>query len=126
MAHTLKLLLVDDEREFAVTLAERLQLRGFSATVCYDGENALQRVQEEEFDLVLLDVMLPGQSGLTVLRRIRELRPGLPVVLLTGHAHAGDGIEGMKQGARAYLGKPVDLQELLDVLTEISREARCG
>ena len=115
-------LLVDDEAEFASTLAERLNLRNFSASVALDGESALARLGKEHFDLVLLDVMLPGMHGIDVLKRIKDLSPELPVVLLTGQAGAKDGIEGMKQGARAYLTKPVDLRELLDVFESLEKE----
>ncbi|MDR0239039.1 MAG: response regulator [Deltaproteobacteria bacterium] len=116
--------MVDDERDFALTLAERLELRGFTPSVAFDGESALERVRGEHFDLVLLDVMLPGLSGLTVLRRIREMQPGLPVVLLTGNAGAKDGAEGIQQGARACINKPLDLQELLSLFAEIAKESR--
>lgn len=115
------ILLVDDEAEFASTLAERLKLRGFSATVALDGENALKILETEPADLVLLDVMLPGMHGIEVLRRIRERLPELPVILLTGQAGAKDGIEGMKQGARGYLSKPVDLRELLELFDGIQQ-----
>ena len=120
----LKLLMVDDEKEFALTLAERLELRGFAPSVVFDGESALERVRGEHFDLVMLDVILPGISGLTALRRIHEINPGLPVVLLTGNTNSKDGIEGMKQGARAYINKPVELQELLSLFAEIEKESR--
>lgn len=113
------ILLVDDEAEFASTLAERLILRNFSASVALDGETALKRIAADPVDLVLLDVMLPGMHGIEVLRRIRETRPELPVILLTGQAGARDGIEGMKQGAKGYLTKPVDLRELLDLFAAI-------
>lgn len=122
----MKILMVDDEQEFASTLAERLQLRGYSPTVVFDGESAIARVREDVFDLVLLDVMLPGVHGLTVLRRIREIAPDVPVVLVTGNTSSKDGIEGMKQGARAYINKPVDLQALLALFTEIAQEGRHG
>lgn len=116
------ILLVDDEAEFASTLAERLHLRGFSASVALDGEAALAILAEkgpDSFDLMLLDVMLPGMDGIEVLRRIREAGSRLPVILLTGRSGAKEGIEGMKQGAAGYLTKPVDLQELLDLFAEI-------
>ena len=112
-------LIVDDEAEFATTLAERLKLRGYEASVALDGESALKRLESVHADIVLLDVMLPGMHGIEVLRRIRELKPELPVILLTGQAGAKDGIEGMKQGARGYLGKPVDLGELLEVFASL-------
>ncbi|MCL1985603.1 MAG: response regulator [Betaproteobacteria bacterium] len=119
-----KLLMVDDEKEFALTLAERLKLRGFVPSVVFDGESALEHVREEHFDLVLLDVMLPGMNGLTVLRLIQEMAPDLPVVLLTGNSSPEDGIEGVKAGARAYINKPVILQELLSLFAEIEKERR--
>ena len=122
---SLKLLMVDDEKDFALTLAERLELRGFIPSVLFDGESALARVRDgEHFDLVLLDVMLPGKSGLEILRGIHEMRPGLPVVLLTGNTSAKDGVEGMKRGARACINKPVDLRELLSLFAEIAKENR--
>ena len=110
------ILLIDDEVEFAVTLAERLTLRGYAASVAADGEEGLARLEQENFDFVLLDMMLPGIRGLDVLQRIRQKQPNLPVILLTGNAAAKDGIQGMKQGARGYLIKPVDLQELLELI----------
>jgi len=120
----LRLLMVDDEKEFVLALAERLELRGFSPTISFDGESALEHVQKGHFDLVLLDVMLPGMNGLTVLRRIHETDPKLPVVLLTGNASSREGAEGMQLGARACLDKPVDLQKLLSLFTEINKEKR--
>jgi DNA-binding response OmpR family regulator len=118
--------MVDDEKEFALTLAERLELRGFTLSVVFDGESALERVREEHFDLVMLDVMLPGMNGLAVLRRIHEMQPDLPVVLLTGNTCSEDGVEGRKQGARACINKPVDLQELLSLFAEIAKESPHG
>jgi len=117
-----KLLMVDDEKDFALTLAERMELRGLSASVVFDGVSALQRVREEYFDLVMLDVMLPGMNGLEVLRRIREINPELPVLLLTGNTNSRDCLEGMQQGARACINKPVDLRALLSLFAEIEKE----
>lgn len=110
------ILLIDDEVEFAATLAERLTLRGYTAIVAPDGEEGLARLEHDRFDFVLLDMLLPGIRGLDVLHRIRQTWPDLPVILLTGNATAKGGIQGMKEGARGYLMKPVDLQELLDLI----------
>lgn len=115
-------LIVDDETEFAVTLADRLALRDYSAFVAADGESALKQIAKKAFDLVLLDVMLPGMHGIEVLKRIREQQPHLPVILLTGQAGARDGIEGMKHGAKGYLNKPVDLGELLELAEQLNKE----
>ena len=115
----LNLLLVDDEEDFALTLAQRLGLRGVSAAVAFDGESALTSLQQKQFDLVVLDVHLPGASGLSILRRIREEHPDLPVVLLTGNTGAEDAALGMKQGAQACLTKPLELQEFLALLARL-------
>lgn len=114
------ILLVDDEAEFASTLAERLNLRDFSASVALDGASALARIASDSFDLMLLDIMLPGMDGIEILKRTRELKPDLPVILLTGQAGTKDGIEGMKQGAKGYLTKPVDLGELLELIADLT------
>ena len=113
------ILLVDDEIEFVSTLAERLGLRGYTTAATYDGESALVHLSAQPVDLVLLDVMLPGMHGIEVLRRIRTLFPKIAVILLTGQAGAKDGIEGMKQGAKGYLSKPIDLSELLELIGSI-------
>ena len=119
----LSILLVDDEVEFASTLAERLSLRGYTTAYVTDGESALTRLAAQSSDLVLLDVMLPGLHGIEVLRRIRERFSAVAVILLTGQAGTKDGIEGMKQGALGYLSKPVDLNELLDLIGSLNSEA---
>jgi Response regulator containing CheY-like receiver, AAA-type ATPase, and DNA-binding domains len=115
----LSILLVDDEVEFVSTLAERLELRGYKTATVHDGEDALVHLSAHPADMVLLDVMLPGMHGIEVLRRIRALFPQIPVILLTGQAGARDGIEGMKQGAKGYLSKPVDLNELLELVVNV-------
>jgi len=115
----LSILLVDDEVEFVSTLAERLGLRGYKTTTVHNGEDALVHLSAHPADIVLLDVMLPGMHGIEVLRRIRALFPQMPVILLTGQAGARDGIEGMKQGAKGYLSKPVDLSELLELVVNV-------
>lgn len=115
---TWNILLADDEVEFVTTLAERLELRGITTRVAYDGKSALQEVVKHVPQAVVLDVMMPGISGLETLQRIREEHPKLPVILLTGQGRTRDGIEGMQLGASAYLMKPLDLQELMRTLEE--------
>ena len=112
------ILLVDDEVEFISTLAERLELRGVNARVTYDGESALKAVAENEPQVMVLDVMMPGMKGLDVLQRVREEHPAVQVILLTGQGKTRDGIEGMRYGAFAYLMKPLDLEELIHTLGE--------
>lgn len=112
------ILLVDDEVEFISTLAERLELRGVNVRVTYDGESALKAVAENEPQVMVLDVMMPGMKGLDVLQRVKEEHPRVRVILLTGQGKTRDGIEGMRYGAFAYLMKPLDLEELIHTLGE--------
>lgn len=111
---TIRILLVDDESDFVNTLAERLEIRGLSVTVAPDGETGLAILDDENFDVVVLDLLMPGISGLDVLRQMRDLKNPTPVILLTGHGSTKEGMEGVKLGAFDYLMKPVDIQELLE------------
>ncbi len=110
----IKILLVDDEVEFTSTLAERLEIRGFIAKIAEDGEVGISMVQNEGFDVVILDLMMPGLSGLETLKQMKAINNDLPVILLTGHGSAKEGVEGMKLGAFDYLMKPLDINELID------------
>jgi DNA-binding response OmpR family regulator len=109
----LKVLLVDDEQEFADTLAQRLKMRGFDVQIAADGERALNLVGVDPPQVVILDVVLPGMSGLDVLKQIKARNPRLQVILLTGKGSTRDGITGMQLGAYDYLIKPLDIEELV-------------
>ena len=114
----LRVLLVDDEEDFVTTLAERLTLRGIDTDVAFTGEGALARVGEKTPDVMILDLMMPGLSGLDVLRQTKEKSPDVPVILLTGRGSTREGIEGMKQGAFDYLMKPIDIEDLIEKIKE--------
>ncbi|MDD3472473.1 MAG: response regulator [Syntrophaceae bacterium] len=111
---SLKVMLVDDEQEFAITLAERLRMRGIETITAFDGEEALKLIVGDKPDVVVLDIMMPGMSGLQVLGKIAEIHPGIPVILLTGIGSTTEGIAGMKIGAHDYLMKPIQIEELID------------
>lgn len=113
-----KILVVDDEEEFATTLAERLVLRGMNARTAFDGHAALEQLEQELPDVVVLDVMMPGISGLSVLQQIKEKWPQVGVILLTGRGSTQNGIEGMHLGAVDYLMKPIDIDELMDKIKQ--------
>lgn len=113
----LKVMLVDDEQEFATTLAERLRMRGMETVTAFDGEQALRAIGQEKPDVVILDIMMPGMSGLQVLGKITEIAPGTPVILLTGIGSTTEGIAGMKIGAYDYLMKPLQIEELMDKIS---------
>ena len=110
----LRVLIVDDEAELVSALEERLNLRGFEASGVTTGAEALSTIAEMPFDVVLLDLKMPGVGGLEVIRRIKEDRPGLQVILLTGHATLERGIEAIKLGAMDFLEKPAEIQKLME------------
>lgn len=109
----LKLLLVDDEKDFVNTLAERLELRGFQVQTALDGESALKIVETDPPQVVVLDVLMPGLSGLYVLQQMKARVPQIPVILLTGRGSATEGAEGMQLGAYDYLMKPINIDNLI-------------
>jgi len=113
---TEKVLLVDDEEEFIETLAERMRTRGMDVSTTTSGANALQMVDHENYDVVVLDLKMPGIDGLEALKRIKRRRPNIQVVLLTGHATVEKGVEAIKEGALEFLEKPVDLASLTDAI----------
>jgi DNA-binding response OmpR family regulator len=116
--NNLRLLLVDDEEEFASTLAHRLQIRGYPTGVAVDGEEALNLLANNIYDVMVLDLMLPGLSGLDVLQQVKQQYPDLPVIMLTGQGSTREGLAGMRFGAFDFLMKPVDLDELITKITE--------
>ncbi len=121
-----KVLLVDDEEEFVTALGERLQLRGINVSTTTDGDEALRMIESDPPQVVVLDVLMPGLGGLDVLQHIRESRPDLPVILLTGHATTRDGIDGMRLGAFDYLMKPLEIDDLIGKLREAVESTRSG
>lgn len=112
----IRVLIVDDEAELVTALEERLNLRGFEASGVTTGAEALALLGDEPFDVVLLDLKMPGLGGLEVIRRIKEERPGLQVILLTGWGSEEDAKKGQALGAYDYLMKPVKISELVRAL----------
>ncbi len=108
-----RILVVDDEELFLKTIVERLESRGFDVQGVTDGKDCLDLMSRESFEVVVLDVKMAALSGLEVLKQIKEKWPATEVVMLTGHASAETGIEGLKLGAFDYLIKPAPLQELV-------------
>ncbi len=107
-----KVLLVDDEREFVQTLSERLIMRDMGSAVAYDGETALTMIHDDEPEVMILDLKMPGIDGIEVLRKVKESRPEIEVIILTGHGSEADKQICMQLGAFAYLQKPVDINTL--------------
>ena len=110
------ILVVDDEEEFVATLVQRLCKRGWASEGVLTGGAAIARVAANDFSVVLLDMRLPDMDGGQVLQEIKKIRPTSRVVILTGHASASEGEEGIKNGAFDYLLKPVEFETLLEKL----------
>ena len=114
---TCNILLVDDEKTMVKYLSKRLIKKGFEISIAYNGLEALEQVKAADFDVVLLDVLMPGMNGIDTLKEIKKIKPRTEVIMLTGHASVEAGIEGMKAGAFNYIMKPFDPNELV---TEIN------
>ena len=119
-----KVLLVDDEREFVQTLSERLYLRDMGSAVAFSGESALDIIKDDEPEVMLLDLKMPGIDGIEVLRKVKETKPEIEVIILTGHGSENDRKVCMDLGAFAYLHKPVDINLLSETLTKATEKMK--
>jgi len=108
-----RVLVVDDEDDFRATFVKRLEKRNLSVTDAENGEKAMEILEEKLFDVVILDVKMPGMDGIETLREMKRKRPLMEVIMLTGHATVESGVEGMKLGAFDYIMKPVEIDELM-------------
>jgi DNA-binding NtrC family response regulator len=120
----LRVLFVDDEEELVSTVVERLDLRGIEATGAVSGEEALALIERQPFDVVVLDVRMPGLGGLDVIKRIKQSHPDLEVILLSGHGAKEDVEIGLRLGAFDYLQKPVDLKDVIAILHRAAARGR--
>jgi len=119
-----KVLLVDDEREFVQTLSERLYMREMGSAAVYDGESALDMIKEDEPEVMILDLKMPGIDGIEVLRKVKQSHPEIEVIILTGHGSEADRDVCMKLGAYAYLQKPADISLLSETLKKANEKIR--
>ena len=115
-------LLVDDEEQFLQVLSERLTNRGLHVISVTSGEEAVVLVENKNFDAVVVDLAMPGIDGIETTKKIKEKRPDLEIIILTGHATVKAGIEAMKLGAEDFLEKPVDLNVLLERISEAKQK----
>ena len=113
-----KVLLVDDEESFVAILSERLRARDLKVSSASCGEDAVELVDRQEYDAIVLDLAMPGMDGLQTLRKIKENHPEAEIIMLTGHGTLQAGVEAIKLGAGDFLEKPVDLNHLLDKIEE--------
>ena len=116
-----RVLVVEDEKRVARFIQKALTDEGFGVVLCGDGHEALERMRLEPFDAVVLDVMLPGRDGLSVLRALRERLDATPVLILTARGSVAERVEGLNAGADDYLPKPFSMDELVARLRALIR-----
>ena len=118
-----RILVVDDDLELCELLEEYLALKGLRVEAVHDGEGGLEKACEGAYDLIVLDVMLPGRNGFDVLRQLRK-QTGIPVVMLTARGDEVDRIVGLEMGADDYLPKPFNPRELVARIRAVLRRTR--
>src|ERR1700729_3186931 len=109
----LSILLVEDEENLHEALKLNLEMEGYEVSSAYDGVKALKMIEQEYFDLIILDVMLPGADGISIAETIRLKNNDVPVLMLSAKNTSADRVLGLKKGADHYLTKPFNLEELL-------------
>ncbi|MCL2458221.1 MAG: response regulator [Desulfobulbus sp.] len=121
---TLRVLIVDDEDDFRETVVKRLNARKIQAEGAASGIKALEVLKDKDFDVIVLDVKMPGMDGIETLRHVKKLKPETEVIMLTGHASVEFGLKGMQLGAFDYVMKPAPLNELLDTIGQAYNKKR--
>ena len=117
----MRVLIVEDEKRLAETVRDLMEMNGFTADVCYDGESGLDNALSGIYDVMILDVMLPRKDGFTVLRELRKAGGTVPVLMLTARSELADKVTGLDSGADYYLTKPFDSRELLACVNALLR-----
>jgi len=116
------ILLVDDEEQFLKVLSQRLEGRGMKVDTSVSGEVAIKKVKDKTFDAIVLDLAMPGMSGMEALKRIRKENPDVQIIMLTGHGSVEKGVEAIKAGAVDFLEKPADLNKIMEKIMEAKRK----
>lgn len=117
----MKVLVVEDEKSIAGFIQKGLEEQGFRVEVCHDGDAGFERATTQSYDAIVLDIMLPGRDGLSILSNLRQRRNAVPVVLLTARSELGERLEGLNLGADDYLTKPFYVEELVARLHAVTR-----
>ncbi len=119
MDEKIRVLLVDDEEQFVINMARILKVRGFDVSTAFSGFDAVDALKNEVgFDVVILDVKMPGMDGVATLGEIKKWAPDTEVIMLTGHATVSSGTQAMRKGAYDYLMKPCDIEDLVEKINE--------
>ena len=109
-----RVLLVDDEEEFLDIMSERMRNRGMEVVTASSAKEALEKIENDLFDAIILDLMMPDMNGLETIKAIKEKKPELQVILLSGQATLEKGVEAMKLGALDVVEKPADMETLVE------------
>jgi DNA-binding response OmpR family regulator len=117
----MRVLVVEDEKKTAAFVRKALQAEGFAVDVCHNGEEAWSAARMTPFDAIVLDVMLPGRDGLSLLRQLRERQNTTPVLLLSARGEVNERVEGLNAGADDYLAKPFVIAELVARVRALGR-----
>ena len=117
----MRLLVVEDEKKTASFIRKALQAEGFAVDVCHNGDDGLAAARATPFDAIVLDIMLPGRDGLSLLRQLRETRHTTPVLLLSARGEVNERVEGLNAGADDYLPKPFVIAELVARVRALGR-----
>ena len=119
----MRVLVVEDEKKTASFIRKALQAEGFAVDACHNGDDALAAARATPFDGIVLDIMLPGRDGLSVLRQLRERKNTTPVLLLSARGEVNERVEGLDAGADDYLPKPFELAELVARVRALTRRS---
>jgi len=119
----MKVLIVEDDRKIASFVQKGLKEQGYAVDVCHDGDEGFDLASGETYDVILLDIMLPGRDGLSILRALRQAKNTVPVILLTARSGLDERVEGLNLGADDYLPKPFFVEELIARIIAVSRRA---
>lgn len=114
-----RILIVDDEKNIRLTVAQALEPLAYEVATAVDGKDALHQLKEQEFNLILLDLRMPGMDGLEVLRRAVETQPDIQIIIISAHGTVENAVEAMKLGAVDFLQKPFTPQELRDRVYQV-------
>ena len=117
----MKILVIEDEKKIANLLQKGLREQGYTVDLSHDGNDGLERASAQPYDAIILDIMLPGRDGLSVLRKLRERKVTTPVLVLTARGEVNERVEGLNAGADDYLAKPFAMDELVARLRALMR-----
>lgn len=122
----MRILLAEDERPLARAIVKIFEKNNYSADAVYNGEDALEYLRTENYDVAVLDIMMPKMDGITVLKKIRQAGNAIPVLMLTAKSEIDDKVLGLDSGANYYLTKPFNTKELLATIRAITRSQNAG